>query len=155
INEISGEGENDGEAYAGRGDHPAALAAILRFHQAALGIVRGGGSSLDVRSSLPLAENHQRRGAKHKDEEEEFIAHDGAKQSHFVLAGRNPAGFAKFVEAGNRELDTDENQDDAGDSEEAVQWYLERALEEEEADGNGGADADDGADPSLQAFGGK
>src|SRR5882672_8224534 len=147
IDKIGSERQNHDETRAGGGDHPAALAAALRFEQAPLSFVHSG--ILLRRRGEPFAEDQENCGAKNKDEEEEFVANDGADQGHFLLAGGNPLRFADFVKAGNSELRGDQPKDEGGNAEEAVQRNFDGALEEEKADCDGCSEAENRADPGL------
>jgi len=59
------------------------------------------------------------------------------------------------MKAGDSELRGNEPEDDGGRRKKAVQRNPNRALEEEDSDGNGGRETENGADPRLQTVAGK
>src|SRR5579884_275093 len=154
VNEVSGERQDHGEAGGSGGQHPAALAATLGFEKAALGLI-GGGGDLRVGSGEPFTKNEDKSSAEDEHKEEDFVADDGPDDGHFPCARGNPLRFAQFVNACESKLGGDQPKDDGGDGEEAMKRNLQRSFEEEEPDGDGGGEAEQGAAPGLDAFGGK
>src|SRR5260221_831804 len=94
VDEIGCKRQDHRQAYTGRGDHPATLAAILRLNQAAVRVIRHSSGGLVVRGRLPLAEDHQGGRAEHKHEEEKFVSDNRSQDGHLCFAGRQPTGFA-------------------------------------------------------------
>src|ERR1035438_4615771 len=155
VNEVRGQHEDDHQTRRSGGYHPAALAAILRCEKPFFGISGRAGHRRGVSGGLPFAEDQQGGGTEDKDEKEQFIAHDGADYRHFRFAGRQPLRFAQFMQTRERQLENNQHQDHAGCGEETLQRHTQRALEENDSDGDGRGDSGDGADPGLQTLGGK
>lgn len=149
VNKVGGENENDGKAGYGSRDHPATLAAALGFKKALLGFVCCG--IFGRGRSEPFAKDEKHGRAENKNEKEKFVANDGTDKGHFLFARRKPAGFAEFMQARDRELRGDEPENDGGHREKAVERNLDGPFEKEKPDGDGGGEAEDPADPGLQA----
>src|SRR5882672_8608810 len=127
--------------------------AAARFKEALLGFVCDGVFGAGRRK--PFTQNQENGRAENENKEKEFVANDGADEGHFLLAGRNPARFAKLMQAGDGELSSHEPEDDGGHRKKAVQRNLNGPLDEEKSDGDGGSESEKRADPGLQAVAGK
>ncbi len=83
-----------------------------------------------MRSRKPFAQNQKDGRSKNKHKEENFVAHDRTDQRHFLLAGRQPLRFAKFVQSGQGKLCGDQPQNNRGSGKKAMQRDFQRAFEE-------------------------
>ena len=100
-------------------------------------------------SRLPFPQYQQSRRAKNKNEEEQLVTNDGAENSHFPLAGREPLRLAQFVQTRQRQLKCHEDQDNARRGKKSVQGNAQCAFKEEQPHRDGRANSRKRADPGL------
>src|SRR5262249_9106786 len=82
-------------------------------------------------------------------------ADNWTNERHLLLAGADPLRFAEFMQAGDRKLRSNEPEDHSGHRKKAGKRDFDCALEKEEANCDGGGEAEDRAYPGLQTRAGE
>ena len=157
IDETGGDHRDEDERAGVNRGHPETLAPHGPERFAAGG---AGGRQFDGLAALHFKQHHQRGQHEDSDEEEKFVADDGANDRHLLpRRGKNPV-LGKLVKAGDQKLRGHQEKNRGSDPEEFLQIDLDAALDEHHAEQNGDEHTEDGADKAhqlirIQRYGGE
>src|SRR5437879_8105204 len=126
IDEAGGDHHDEEERAGVNRGHPETLAAHGPERFAAGG---AGGWQLDRLAALHFKQHHQRGQHEDGDEEEKFVADDGADDGHLLPRRGKHAVLGKLVQAGDYKLRGHKEKNRGGDPEEFLQIDLDAALD--------------------------
>src|SRR4029077_18760051 len=111
-------------------------------------------------AALHFKQHHQRGQHQDRNEEEKFVADDGADDRHLLPGRGKYSVFGKLVQARDYKLRGHQEKNRGGDAEEFLQIDLDAALDEHHSEEDGDDHAEDGADEAhqlvrVQGYGGE